>query len=119
MVLDRDDRTRERAQRLDVERLDRVEIDHPRLDPVLRERVGRLERLVHGDPRPDDRDVVTLADRPRAADLELLVRSVDDRRVGTQRAEVDDPLGVGHPLDELRGLVRVARMQHGRTVHGA
>ena len=82
VILDRDDRARERAQRLGVERLDRVEVDHARLDPLLRERVRRLQRLVDGDPRADDARRRRPRARPRAADLELLVRAVDDGRAG-------------------------------------
>ena len=53
------------------------------LDPVVFERVGGLQRFVHGDPGADDRDVVLVrrADDPAATDLELLVGPVDHRRV--------------------------------------
>ena len=39
--------------------------------------------------------------------------------VGAGRAQVDDPLAVGHRRDELRRLVRVARVEHGGAVDGA
>ena len=61
VVLDRDDRRRDRAQRLGVDRLDGVEVDHARLDPVARQRLRRLQRLVERDPGADQRDVVAVA----------------------------------------------------------
>ena len=119
VVLDRDDRAGHRAERLLVDRLDRVQVDHARLDAVLRKCVRGLERFRHRHARGDDRDVIAVSNRARAADLELLVRPVDHGHVRPQRADVRDPLDVGHLCDELRGLVRVARMQHGRAVDGA
>src|SRR5919108_602149 len=88
VVLDGHDRHRERAQRLLVERFDRVEVDHAGLDALLGERVGRLERLRDGHARRHDRDVVAVAKHAAAADLELLVRVVDHRRRRPQRAEI-------------------------------
>ena len=57
-----------------VDRLDRVEVDHARLDPLAGERVGRLQRLVQRDPggRRSRRR------RPRASDRA-------SRRSGTPR----------------------------------
>ena len=119
MILDGDDRNRQRAQRLGVDRLDRVEVDDAGGDAFLGQRVGGLERLVHGDPGRDHGHVVAVAQRAAAADLEGLVGVVEDTRRGAERAEVRDPLQVGHLLDQLRGLIRVAGMQHGRAVDRA
>ena len=44
---------------------------------------------------------------------------VEDRRVRAGRAQEDDAVEVGHRLDELGRLVRVARVEHGRAVHRA
>ena len=109
VILDRDDRRRDRAQRLGVDRLDRVEVDHARLDPVAGQRLRRLQRLVERDPGADQGDVVALAQRPRAADREVLVGRVEHLGVGAGRAEVRDPVEVGHGPDERGRLVAVAR----------
>ena len=87
-------------------------------DSLLRQRVGRLQRLVHGDPRADQRDVVVVAraQDAAAADLERLVGRVEHRRRRPERAEVRDPVRIGHRRDELRRLVRVAGVEHGRSV---
>ena len=69
-------------------------------------------------PAPIERDLVALAraQDAAAADLEILVGRVEHRRRRSERAEVRDPLRVGHRGDELRRLVRVAGMEHGRSV---
>ena len=125
VVLDGDEAAlaspRPRRAALGVERLDRVEVDHPRRDSVLCERIRGGQRLVHGDSGGDDRDLV-LVGRPQhaaASDLELLVRSVEDGRRGPQRADVRDPVDVGHGCDELGGLVRVAGVEHDAAVDRA
>ena len=117
MVFDGDDPARRVGgclQRVGVDRLDRVGVNHSRRDPVLLERVGRLQRLVHRDARADDRDVVVVrrADDAAAADFELLVGPVDHRCVRAVRAQEHDALRVRHRHHELGGLIRVAGMQH-------
>ena len=96
------------AQRLDVDRLHRVAVDHAGADAVIGELVRRLSASCTVIPAADDRHVVALrrAHDLAPADRELLVRPVDDRRVGAGRAHVRDPVQVGHRPHELRGLVR-------------
>ena len=116
MVLHRHDRAGEREQCVRVDRLDRIAVDHTSRDAVLRERVRCLQRLVHGDPGRHERDVVSLAQRARAADRKLVVRSVQHGRVRARRAEIRDALEIGHRPHELGGLVPVAGVEHGRAV---
>ena len=40
-------------ERVGVDGLDRVEVDHARVDPVKRELIGRTEAFVQGDARTD------------------------------------------------------------------
>ena len=63
--------------------------------------------------------LVARAQDAAAADRELLVGRVEHRRRRAERAQVRDALRVRHRRDELRGLVRVARVEHGRSVDGA
>ena len=55
-------------ERRRVDRLDRVAVDHARLDAVAGERLRRRDRLVDGDAAGHDRHVVALAHDARAAD---------------------------------------------------
>src|SRR5918996_4088999 len=125
VILDRHDPPtgglRRGRERTDVDRLERVEIDDARRDAVFGQAVGCGERLAHRDPGGDDRDVVLVggAQDAAAADLELLVRTVDDLGRGTQRADIRDAVYVSHRRDELRGLVRVAGVQDDAAVDGA
>ena len=41
-----------------VDGLDRVQVDDPGRDPVAGQVVGGAQALVHGDARPDQRDLV-------------------------------------------------------------
>ncbi len=125
VVLDRDQATAGggggRRQRFDVDRLDRVEIDHAGGDPVGGERVGRLDRLVQRHAGADQRDLIVVAGAHHlgAADVELLVGAVD--RVGPRpaRAQVGDPVVIGHRLDQLDGLVGIGRIQDDRLAERA
>jgi hypothetical protein len=122
MVFDGDDpagRLRGGLQRVRVDRLDRVGVDHACADSFFVERCSGFECLVNGDSDADDRDVVVVGrpDHLAAADFELVVRAVDDRRVRAQRAKEDDAFRVRHLGDELRGLVCVARMEHDAGVN--
>ena len=76
---------------------------------------------MHGDSRRDERDLVLVGRTKDAATayLELLVRTVDHRRVRPERADVRDSLEICHGRDELCRLVAVARMQNGAAVHRA
>ena len=68
VVLDGDDRAavaRGGADGLGVDRLDRVGVEHPRVDAALGEPLGGLDRLVERDAAGDDRDVVALVRRSR------------------------------------------------------
>ena len=76
---------------------------------------------MHGHAGADDCYVVVFRrpDHAAAADTELLVGVVDHRRVGSQGTQEGDPFGVSHRGDELRRLVRVARVEHDARVDGA
>ena len=65
-----------------VDRLDRVEVDHPRRDALAGELVGGGEAFVQGDAGADQRDLVlgAGAQRAAAADLEALAGLVEHRR---------------------------------------
>lgn len=109
------------AQGAAVDGLDRVEIDHPDLDALAVQHVGGLDRLVDGDPCRDDRQPVGVrgAQHLAAADRELLGGAVEDGHVAPGGAQIADAFEAGHRADQLRGLVGVARVQHGRAVHRA
>ena len=67
MVLGDDDppagRIRGGDQRVGVDRLDRIRVDHARVDPVPRELIGRAEAFVHCDAGADERYRVGWIDR--------------------------------------------------------
>ena len=50
------------GERVGVDGLDRVEVDHARVDPVKRELIGRTEAFVQGDARTDQRDGIRWAE---------------------------------------------------------
>ena len=116
VVLDGDDRHPDAGEGVAVDRLDRVAVDHARGDALLGERVGGAERLVQRDPRGDDarrrRRRGASSSRRRGTSR----RRVEDPRVGARRAQVGDPVEVGHRADERRRLVPVARVEDGRAV---
>ena len=109
------------AQRLHVDRLDRVEVDHPGRDLLRRQLVGGGEAVVQRHAGADERDLVlgALAHDLGAADLEGLVGPVDGRVGAARRAHVDDAGGVGHHAHELGRLVGVAWVEHCRAVDRA
>ena len=48
-------------ERVGVDGLDRIEVDHARVDAVQRELIGRTEAFVQGDARTDQRDGIRWA----------------------------------------------------------
>src|SRR5579875_3387158 len=109
------------AQRDRVDGLDRVRVDDPCRDAFGLQPLRGGQRLVHGDARRHDRDLVTWrgAQCPAAADGEVLAGPVDDRGAATGGPQVADPLAIGHRGGEASRLVRVAGIQHGAAVCGA
>ncbi len=71
------------AQGLDVDGLDRVQVDHPHLDALAIQHVGGGQRLLHGHPGGHDGQPVPAGEPQHlaAADRELVVGAVDDRGV--------------------------------------
>ena len=68
---------------------------------------------------PAATSATVLVGRPQhaaATDLELLVRPVQHGRRRAERPQVCDPVHVRQPGDELRRLVRVARVGHDARV---
>ena len=73
---------RRRARdRLAIERLDGVHIDHARRDALRFQRLGGEDRLRHQQAVGDDGDVRAVDHLDRLADLELLVAVVDRQRL--------------------------------------
>ena len=122
VVLDHDEPAlgdpRRFAQRLHVDGLDRVQVDHPRGNLFRRERIRRGEAAVQGHARADQRDLVpgALPHDSGPAHLEGLVGAVERRIRAAGRAHEDDPRRVGHGSGQPGGLIRVAGIEHGRAV---
>src|SRR5918999_5418244 len=99
VVLGRDDRPRlggGAGERLRVHGLHGVEVDHARFDAVAGEILGGAERLVERHAGADERDVVAVAHHAAVPDFEPVVGSVDHREGAAMRAQVGDPVEVGH-----------------------
>ena len=108
-------------QRGGVDGLDRIRVDDAGGDALVSERVRGGERLVHGDARGHNGDLVAGrgAQHVAAADRELLVATVDDRGLAAGGAQVGNAGQVRHRRRQAGRLVGVAGIQHGAAVHGA
>ena len=123
VVLDGDDcprLARRRHQRAGVHRLERVQVDHARVDSLGCQRIGGLDRFVEGDAGSHQGDgvVVRAAHGAAAANVERFARLVDDRRFLARGPHEDDPAAVGSLREQGGCLVRVRWIEDGAAVHG-
>ena len=112
VILDGDDRpglASGGANGLRVDRLDGIQVDHPRADAFRGQLLRGGQRLVQRDAGADDRHDVVIgpAHDAAATDVERLAGLVEDRRLLARQADEDDALAVGHLRHERGGLVRV------------
>jgi hypothetical protein len=119
VVLDRDDRAavaRRGLQRLNVDRLDRVAVDTRARMPSCSSAPAALS--ASSTVRPQ----ATIATSSASRTIRLPpIRTgssagVQHRRLAAQRADERDAGRVRHPCHQRRGLIRVARVQHGGAV---
>ncbi len=111
MLLDGHDRAA-RGGALDavaVDRPDGREVEDSRADAVRGEQLGGVERPGHRHPGRDDRDVGSVAQRHRPADLELRVSAVHVRHGHAADTEEDRAVQGGGGAHRLRGLDRSRR----------
>lgn len=66
--------------RLGVERLDRGHVQDSRMDAIVRQRLGRLQRTHGHDARGDDQNVGTIAQQRGLAELETVIVLVEHQR---------------------------------------
>jgi tetratricopeptide (TPR) repeat protein len=109
-----------RDQRLGVDGLDRVAVDDPRGDALSVQDRGGAQRLVQRHSRPHQRHLVrgTRTNQLRPAHPERLAGRVKPGEAAPRGAQVTDARRSGHRLDQRRRAGAVARVQHGRPVHG-
>src|SRR6266568_479486 len=70
--------------------------------------------FVQGDTGRDNRRLVfiRLVDYLAATDGELLIRGVEHRSLFAGGTHIDDAIMIGHFCNQLRGLVRVRRVEY-------
>ena len=108
--------------RLLVHRTNRAQIDHLDVDPFGRQRLGRLERLVHHDGGGNDRQVAPLAADLRLADRHDVMPFGHDALHLVEQLVLEDHhrIGIGDRRQQhaLR-VVRRGRLDHLQARHMA
>src|SRR5690242_18553815 len=83
---------RRTGDRVAVERLDRMEIDHTRRDSLRLESLLRLDRLRKEQAGCDNRNIGAVNNLVRPPDLELFVRSVHNWRLHPSGSDEHRPV---------------------------
>src|SRR5579884_1441952 len=108
-------------QSLAVERLHRVQVDDADAYALALQLLVGGQRLMERDAGTNDGASVVrrAAHDLQAADMELLVGVVDDRRLLARGPKEANAVVAGHLLDQLGRLVGIARVEHSAAPHGA
>ena len=106
---------RRAADRVAVQRLHGVHIDHPRRHALRFQDVRRQQCLCHQQAVGDQGDVRARRHFDRLADLELLIRSVDHRRLGPPGADEHRPIVGRRGAHQRLGGCLVGRRDHHKS----
>ncbi len=103
-------------QQVAVDRLDGMDVDHPRPDALVGEDLGGFQRLDQHVAGGDDGQVAAFTQRHALADLELVGGLVEHHRYfGAREAQVDRPLELRNGAGRQFGLDRVGDRNDGHV----
>ena len=107
-------------EQIDVDRLDRVDIDDARTDALRRQFFGRIQRLDDHVAGRHDRQIAAFAHHHAFADLKIVGRFVEHHRhFGAAQTQVERPLEPGGGARRQFRLDRVGDRDDGHVRQGA